>query len=131
MKIRFYKKEDFNEIQSWWIKAGETAPILGQLPEDSTFVLEKNGVMIACVSAYLTNCKEIAYIENLAKDPDLGSYVTKEMINNLIDHTFNFIKELGYKRAICFAYVDKLKERYLEFGFHKTCDNLSSFSREL
>lgn len=130
MNIRLYKHSDYEIIKGWWLQINESPPSIEMLPEDSTFVLtNENNKPIACVNAYLTNSKEVSFVENLIKDSN--SDVKKEDIQKLINYIFNYIKEQGYKRTLCFSYRDKLKKRYQEFGFIKTLDNVSTFCKEL
>lgn len=128
MKIRMYKNSDYEILYTWWLKANEPAPLPGMLPENSTFILEENNKPLASICIYFTNTKEIAYLENLVKDPE---FKNKQAIQQLVEFSENFAKELGYKRLICLTRKEKLKNRYQELGYQKTLDNLSSFVKEI
>lgn len=129
MNIRFYKKQDFELLSSWWKQQNEPGPTLDMLPEDSTFIVEINNKPIISVCLYLTNCKEVCYIENLIANPEFKEN-RKEYIQVLFSFLQNFAKNLGYKKLMCMAYRDALKKRYQEIGLTKTLD-VSIFIKEL
>lgn len=132
IKIRHYNNSDYEILSKWWNDHKEIGPTKDMLPEESTFVLEYNGKPCVSITAYLTNSKEISYLENLISDPELKNKEIRNTLTQIIvDDTFGFLRGLGYKRVICFSYKDGLKERYKEMGMTKTLDNLSSFARVL
>ena len=129
MNIRNYRESDFEVISSWWKDANEIGPTKDLLPLESTFVLEINNEPKACITVYLTNCHTIAYLENFIKDPKLEN--SRELTKELVKYAEDFTHNLGYKILICFAFRDKLKNRYKELGYKNSLDNLSSFVKEL
>lgn len=129
MNIRLFKKDDYELIRSWWIKANEFPPYQEMLPEESTFILEIDNQPKMCLTVYLTNCKFFAYLENFIKDPEFKN--SKNEVNQLLEHAEKFAKDKGYKVLFCLAYKDKLKKRYEELGYKNTLNNLSSFVKEL
>jgi hypothetical protein len=128
MTIRTYNKKDWPEILDWWIAAKEIPPPKESMTTDSTFILEVNNEMMASITIYLTNCKEVAFLENIIRNP---KFKNKDGIQSLVQHAELFIKENGYKRLIGLFYKDKLKNRMQTMGYKKTLDNLSSLVKEL
>lgn len=131
MNIRSYKNSDYGEIWKWWIEQNEIPPLPDMMPEESSFVFEFDGVPILAVALYLTNTKEVCYIENLVGNPKFKSPARKNALAMLIDHLEKFAKEKGFKRLIMLSYRDGLKKRYQELGYSKSLDNLSSFVKEI
>ena len=81
--------------------------------KDSTFIIEDNDKPVASVTVYLTNCKEVALMENLIKDPE---FKEEGAIQSLFKHVEDFTKSLGYKRIIMFSNKEKLNDKYETFG---------------
>jgi hypothetical protein len=127
--IRLYKKEDFKMIQDWWIQSNEVAPLEDMLTLDSTFILEVHNKPRMCISAYLTNCKCVAYLENFIKDPTFKD--SKNCSKQLVEHAENFVKEKGFRILVCYSYKNKLTKRYEELGYINTLNDLSSHAKEL
>jgi hypothetical protein len=129
--IRPYAKADYTEIKKWWDASNEMAPIPEMLPEESTLILELDKTPALMITVYLTNCKEVSYLENFAGNPELKGESRKQAAQYIVDAACGFAKGLGYKRVLCLSYKDKLKERYQELGMTPTVDNLMSLVREL
>lgn len=129
--IRSYKDSDYIEIFKWWIKADEIPPFKEMLTKETTFVYEKNDKPLVCISLYLTNCKEIAYLENFVRDPQFLGKEKDTAMRQILDYVENVAKTRGYKRLICFSYKDKVKSKYEEFGYRNTLNNLASFVKEI
>lgn len=130
-EVRPYTKADYNEIKRWWEISNEGIPVPELFPEESTLVVEANGVPALALIIFLTNCKELCYFEGFIGNPDVRGETRRIASDKLADAAFKFAKDHGYKRAITFSYVDKVKHRILELGFTKTIDNLTSFVKEL
>ena len=128
--IRNYRKEEFEMINSWWKAAKEIGPLPDMLPEESTFILEMEKQPALCVTVYLTNSKEIAYIENFIGNPELKG-IRSYMVPKLFDHICKFARERGYRRLVALASNEKLVSRYQEIGLTETVKGLTSFAKEL
>src|SRR5277367_2165146 len=98
IKIRPFKKNEFEMILSCWNYAKEIPPTIEMLPEDSTFILEINNEPKMCVSVYLTNTNYVAYVENFVKAPGLKNNKYSEKLGEYIE---NFAKQKGYKLLMC------------------------------
>lgn len=131
MNIRNFKQSDYPMIYNWWSVQKEQAPLLGMLPEESTFVLELNKQPALCVTIYLTNTKELAYVENLVGNPELKSKERKEATYHLNEHLKEFAKSKGYKRLVCMSEKAQLKNYYTSLNYTETLNNVSTFVREL
>jgi hypothetical protein len=129
--IRSFSKTDYPMIKEWWTSQNEIAPTLGMLPEESTLILELDDKPSLCLTVYLTNCKEVAYLENFVGNPLIKSKERKQASQFIVDSGINFAKTLGYKRILCFTNVDKLKNRYKELGMSESLTNLCSFVKEV
>jgi len=129
-KIRAYTSSDFPVVESWWKDANEIPPSITMLPESSTFILELDNIPTFCLSVYLTNCKEYAYLGNFVSNKKIKNKFRKQASQKLMDYTLCFAGELGYKQVICMSHVDKLKNRYNEMGFHTTLTNVQTFVRK-
>lgn len=129
--IRNYKHSDFSLLDNWWKSYNEMGPIPEMMMEDTSFVLEINGVPALSITVYFTNCKEVAYIENFIGNPDLEGSLRKEASQCLLNHVYKFAKDKEYKRLVCFCYKDKLVKRYEELGVVRTLSGLHSFVKEL
>lgn len=129
MNIRNLKSSDYELISSWWKDIGQHGPTQGQLPEDSSFILELDNKPILTMSVFLTNT-DIAYFENLISDPNF-KHNRKFYTQALMDHSFSFAKSKGYKYAVAFTTNEKLVNRNLKIGFDTAVRNLFLLSKEL
>lgn len=129
--VRSYQKDDYATIKRWWEASNEAIPGMELFPEESTLVLEVNNVPAFALIIFLTNSKELCYFEGFIGNPEIKGKERKDASDKLAEAAFAFAKGLGYKRAITFSYVDKVKNRIEELGFTRTLDNLSSFVKEL
>lgn len=131
MVIRNYKNTDFEYVAQWWAAADEPTPPPGCMPPNSTFVVEHDGRPVMSLSVLLTNTPEISYLEFFVADPMFKGEARKQAAPMLVEHCCKFARELGYKRAICFADCEPLVHRYKELGMRQTTEGLASFVREL
>lgn len=131
MNIRLYKDTDLEIIQEWCKIHKEYIPNSECLPKDSTFILEINSKPLIVMTVYLTNCKEIAYLENLMKDPEFNGPIKDEAIKMIFNHCENFTKEQGFKRLIALTNVEPLKTKYQNLGYNKFLNNLSALAKEI
>lgn len=130
-KIRPYVSNDFNEIVSWWTKQNECPPTPGMMIEDGTFVLEIENIPALSLTVFLTQSKEISYIEGFVKNPVFKGVSLEAFGSKLWEHCFQYAKEKGYNRIICYCIENKLKDKYARFGMTTTCSSLTSFVKEL
>lgn len=128
MIVRPYKNSDYSELCSW---IGLQLPE-GMLVENGTFILELDNVPALTLTVFLTQSKQIAYLEGFNKNPLFKERNLETEGQKLWDHCFNFAREQGYARLLCCAEarVDKLKAKYQRFGMTKTID-LTGFVKEL
>lgn len=130
--FRNYKDEDFSLVSSWWDYYNEPAPTKGMLPKDSTFILEYKKTPLFCISVYYTNSEDVCYIENFVSSPETRNSLNKHSLSQLcMEYAQNKAKLKGYKYASIISYREKLKTRYINMGFKKTLDNVSTFVKEM
>lgn len=129
IEIRNFKRSEFETVVSWWNKANEQPPVIGMMPEDTTFIAEINGRPSLCVTLYLTNSKEICYVENFVGNPDVNKNKRKEAAKILSDYIAVFAGQLGYKRMMCMCYKEPLVKRYQELGYTPTLNGVTTFIR--
>lgn len=128
MKIRLYKKEDYEMIASWWIAANEPAPPANMMTEDSAFILEIDNKPVISVMLLLTN-SPLAWLTSFVKDPKFKD--SKTASKAIVTYAENFAKQKGYETLLMFSYKDKLKKRYQELGYINTANDLSSFMKRI
>lgn len=129
--IRNYKDSDYEMIKNWWNSQNEPVPTKDLIPLDSTFILEVDEQPIISISVFLTNTLGICFLENFIADPLKKGDIRKECSSIIVNYALSFAKEMGYKRAVCLSYREKLKQRYEDLGMRRTVNNLTSFVREL
>lgn len=112
MNIRPYTPQDFEMIKSWH----KEAPEQGQLPLDSSFILENNGIPTVCVSVILTNAS-ICYMDNMVGNPEVKD--RKDATKAIIEYAWQFAKNKGYKYSVAFTKHNKLAERHIQMGWQK------------
>lgn len=129
--IRPYSFSDFEMVYSWWTSAKECPPILGMMINDGSFILELNGVPALSLTVFLTQSKEISFIEGFIKNPEFRNTNLEEYGKILWNHCFNYAKDSGYNRIICYCLENKLIDKYKRFGMEQSASNLTSFVRIL
>lgn len=125
--IRSFKQEDYPMIKHWWELANQPPPSLSMLPESSTLILEIENKPAFCLSVYLTNCSEYAYLGNFISDRSIQGPQRKEGSQILMNAILSFANALGYKQVICMTAEPKLQQRYKDMGFQPTISNLQAF----
>jgi hypothetical protein len=129
--IRNYEDRDYDMLKNWWHSQNEPAPTKDLIPIDSTFILEVDKEPIVSLSVILTNTSGMCILENFIADPLKKGSMRKECSSVITNYALTFAMGMGYKRAVCFSYKDKLKQRYKDLGMKPTINNLTSFVREL
>lgn len=127
MKIRFYKPDDYHTLKKWYEGHKEPAPIPELIPR-TTLILEEDNSPVMSISVIFTNLEYLAFLENYIKKP---GYKNDSAIHEFIDYVEAFIKAQNCKMIMCLSYRDELKDRYQQFGYQKTLDNLSSFIKQI
>lgn len=128
-KIREYKESDYDTVLNW-LKDENFTPSKDLMSKSSTFVLEENNVPLFCITIYLTNCKEVCFIENFAGNPDFKKERQKHS-QLLFTYMENLAKDLGYKSILCFSGVEKLTQKYEEYGYKRIMNNLTALGKVL
>lgn len=118
-------------ICDWWNHYKETPPIAGMMIEDGTFILEIDKIPALSLTVFLTQSKEIAYLEGFIKNPHFENISLHEVSQSLWDHCFLYAKNKGYKRLLAYCNNDKLKKKYQQFGMVNVLEPLSGFVKEL
>lgn len=127
--IRAYKDDDYEMIKTWWDRAGEVGPLPGMMPLDSSFIASIDGIPALAVCLYLTNTREISYVENFIGNPVMKSLKRREATIVLLDHITRFARDLGYKRMICMSEKPVLAQHYKSIGFTPTLSGVTTFVR--
>lgn len=131
LTIRTYKKEDYQELSRWYESFSSVVPHEDMLSEESTFILEMDGIPAMCQTLLMTKGTSVAYFEYLIKNPDFKIVNLEECLFTLCNHICKFAKLQGYKHIITYGKVEKLNEKYVRGGFIKATDGLSAFYRSL
>lgn len=129
--IRTYTHADYDMLSSWYKDSSEPCVPKDLLPEDTTFVLELEGVPALCVSVYLTNCKGVAYLEHFIGNPSLKGKERQKATSLFFEAMSVFVKGCGYKRIACSTVYPKLKQYYKKLGLVPTNDNVQCFIKEV
>jgi hypothetical protein len=130
--IRSFDNGDFEMIASWWTARGELPPLPGMMVEDGTFVLEYDGEPIMSLTVFLTQSRELSYIEGYICRPGVSKEVSHEGGQMLWNHAYWWATTAGSKRVLCYTNKEKLVERYQDLGMTKSPVNqLSCLYREL
>lgn len=130
--IRNYTQKDYIMLKGWWEMSGEVGPELESLPENTTYILEYEGSPLLSITIYLTNCKNLALLENFIGNPAFAGQLRKDMSQKLVDYCYAQCKQAGYKTLLCFSLNnEKIINRYQELGMTKVVDHLVSFGRKL
>lgn len=127
--IRPFKDSDYSMICSWWNAAGEPAPSSGMMGY-GTFVLELDYCPALSLTVFLTQSKQVAYIEGFIKNPEFKQSLETEG-QTLWNHCFEWAKARGAKNVFCYCKQPKLEKKYERFGMTKVDSDLSAFVREL
>lgn len=131
MNVRHFKSSEYELIKSWWVARNEPPPGPDEMPEESTFVLEKDGVPWISVSLFLTNTS-ICWVDNLIANPLLpGGEERKRAVVWLEEFIESSARVRGYKKLWCMAHKEPLAIRYNELGYEETCENIKTFVKEL
>lgn len=128
MNIRNYNKQDYEILCSWFKEIKEIAPEQGQLPEESTFIIELDKTPAALVSIFLTNV-DVCYMENLIANPKVEN--RKEAVQCLMNYAFSFAKNKGYKYSAGFTMHEQLAKRHINIGWDKKVNNVIIVYKEL
>lgn len=131
LSIRGYRESDFPLIKSWWVDQNELPPLPTMLPHDSTFVAEFNRRPIASITVYYTNCKDVAYVENLGGDPAMKGPLRKEAVAMLFSHVDKDAKSRGCKFLGAIGPNEKLERYYNGFGYLTTLRGVSTLAKEV
>lgn len=119
--------KDFDTVVSWH----QPAPLQSMLPEESTFVAESNGKLLASITMYLTNTIKFAQLDNLVADPSIPKTLRHKAVEELVSHCESHARSLGYQGLFCFTYRPGLVKRYQELGYTKTLEQVTTFFKEL
>jgi N-acetylglutamate synthase-like GNAT family acetyltransferase len=132
VQIRPYvEASDFDEVQSWWVSAGYPPIWKALLPQETTYVLEKDGMPSLCACLYLMNAPDACMIENLVANPRLNAEDRHNFVPMLFEYLESEARKRGYKTIVLFSPTEKLKSRYMELGFVPTATNITTFAKTL
>ena len=132
MSIRFEQfstAKHYPELLSWWNAREESGPTLAMIPETS-YVMFCDNEPILFISLIMTNT-EVIWLENLIGNPEYKGAKRKECANLFLSYIDNVAKTNGKKRFFCMSTNEKTTQRYIELGFKKTLENVSTFVRSI
>jgi N-acetylglutamate synthase-like GNAT family acetyltransferase len=125
MLIRKFEDKDFDEVSSWL-----NIKVLPEMFSDSTFVLEEDNKLLFCLTIYFTNSKDLCLIENFAGNPKYKEE-RKKYSQYLWLYLEKMAKEMGYKNIMVLSQVEKLTEKYEQFGYIKVMSNVDVLGKVL
>lgn len=101
------------------------------LPKGTTFIMEGDDQILACMTMYLTNSKQFAMLDNLISNPYIDKPVRREAVKKLINHCEILAFEMGYKSLFCMSTKAKLTERYESHGYRPTFRGVTTLTKQL
>lgn len=129
--IEPFEKEDYFKIRSWWSDQKEAFPPPASfMPEESTFVVRLNGKLCLSASVYLTNVP-IAWVDNFVGNPKMKSKERLEASHRLLEFLNGYAKDRGYAYLFCLSTKPATNRLYRGLGFKKSCEGMTSFTREI
>jgi hypothetical protein len=129
--LRPYRESDFEEIHSWWTRHNECPPVPGMMVTNGTFVLEHDNKPIMTLTAFVTQSKEISYLEGFCAKPGVSKEITRECGPMLWEYAFEFLRHNGRKRVVILTNKEGLAKRYKELGMEENMKELISLGRVL
>ena len=126
MNIRPFKDSDYETICSWL----NFKPTKDVLSGSSTYVLENDNKLLFCLTIYFTNSKNLCLIENFAGNPNFKEE-RKKYSQYLWLYCERLAKEMGYKNVMVLSNIDKLTQKYEQFGYTKFMDNVVALKKDL
>lgn len=132
MSIRFEqfdKDEHYPELRSWWNARAELGPTLAMIPETS-YIMYCDNTPILFISLIMTNT-EVVWLENLIGNPEFKNQNRKECGILFLNYIENVARSHDKTRFFCMSTNEKTTQRYIDLGFHKTLDDVSTFVRSI
>lgn len=128
----FNPENDFETVLSWWEFHKEIPPTIDMLPVDSTFMLDNNYDSWLCVTVYLTNSREIAWVDNLVSNPKISSDQDRAAAVELLQsYLESWCRGRGYTKLFCMSETPKLGKRYQELGYIPTASGITTFIKKI
>lgn len=118
MIIRQITKDDMPEVFSWFATRKYPQPIVESIAPDFGIVAEEDGILKACMWAYLTG-RSIAFVEWVATNPSVRDH--RKYTDALIQHLKTMCEHSDPPiRALCFyTQNEKLAGQFKHAGFSK------------
>lgn len=114
--IRNFSTKDYETIHSWYEAYNEYPTPLKHMPEETTFVIEEDGILVASLGYLMTNT-EIAIIQNVIGNPKVNRTYRKLLVNKLFDFLYEHAKQNGFNLLIGFTFHEKLAKRYKDLNW--------------
>jgi hypothetical protein len=128
--IRHFQAKDFPEVVKWWNQHQQVAPRLDMMPEESSFIVECEGLPLAAITVYLTNAS-FAWLDNLVGNPEAPKDQRKKAVDALVKHCELVAAELGKLNLFCMSHDKATTRRYVGLGYLPTLSNVTTHSKEI
>jgi len=125
-----FKKEDHLALMTRWYEARKFPTVPDYLLPEIGLVVKHDGAYICLGHMYRTD-GSIASISHLASSPVASSEERHIGLNMLISGLMDIANEQKFKMITIASNIEKLFERFEEFGFAKTDENVTHFGRYL
>lgn len=119
MVVKKYTDSDKELIASWYKFYNLNPQDLENIPKDSTFIIEKDGNPIVIGSLYFTICGNYATGSDVVGNPEFKGEVRAEAVEKLIKTAEVMAKELGYRYFVFSTVQEKLKDKYIAYGYNQ------------
>lgn len=129
--MRHYRDSDFDEIVSWWDAYEQCPPLQGMMIEDGTFVLEREGVLLATLTVLYTQSKKISFLEGFCAKPGLDKEFRNILTQKLFNHACDHLRARGFSRVTILTEHEHLMNRYQEMGMEFQSVGLYSLGKGL
>lgn len=127
--IEQFIPSQYEMVKNWWTLHNEQAPELKDMPETSYIMFFDNKPILS-VSLFLTNGK-LAWVDNYIGNPEFKGSVRKQCGVLLLKYLEDIAKTNDKDRLFCMSIKEKTTNRYIELGFLQTCNNVSTFIKEI
>ena len=118
LQVRKLIESDWNFLPSWWEVYDQPPPQRDFLPENGLggFMVCKEHDAIAAMFLYTTNSRT-AIPAIVISDKDYKDNDRSDALQLLVDFTFSFAEDMGYKYSFAWATPGVLLDKYIESGF--------------
>lgn len=129
--VRPYSESDLPILQSWWRITRNLLFPGSLMPATSSYVLEIDGQPALAGSMYYSNSENFCMIDNLIGNPELSGAERRRGTWIFLQCAEELAHSRGYNKLFCMTSQQGLTDYYRHLGFQVTCQNVTTFTKEL